>query len=642
MDLPNDIIDRIKEIYSSCCESDQAVLRKILKEISETGYSETYERVWLADYKEIPVSKRTFLTDPRYLGNSNSNGASIYPVWMDVMEELERTGNQYTEIVFTGATRTGKTSTAVSDCAYNLYKMMCLRNPQEYFSLKSVTTIYVFFFNITQTLAKGIAFREFNSTLSVSPWFMEHGRMSKSEEYPVYIPEGGLIKVTYGSDASHALGAAVALVVFDEVNFAAAGIKDVNKAKERMKAKYDTLVARVTGTFVKHGEVFGRLYVISSKKSDSDFMEEYVRTQKSAGNEHMYVFDKAQWEVWPASKYSSDKKFKVALGGKHTKSFVIPDDECDDVSLSELIAQGYAILDVPEDNKTRFLADIEIALRDIAGVTVPGQLSFITQEQLDKCISTTRRNPFYNDILTIGNQDNLSIEEFFHITEIDSRLKSLPNFIHLDLSLNTDKTGISMVCVAGSKNMTDANGKTVALPSLVHIFSVALQAPRGASIPYDKVVTFIIWLRRQGFNIAGISRDQFQSEYLGQLLAAKGFKDSKLSLDRTPDGYIALRSILVEQRIDLLHVQLLEDELINLQRDAVTGRIDHLAHLSKDTSDSLAGAVWNAILSNPGVPVSSNTLARSIAAVNGGKQSQSTRLPFNLPSIYTRNNNQRR
>ena len=768
--MTDDLVVRIKDIFNSVTAEEQAILRQILVELADTGESETYNDVWLSDYKEIPVSKHRFLTDPEYLGASNNNGQSIYPAWMNVMQELERTGNQYYEIVLTGATRTGKTSTAVSDCAYNLYKLMCLRNPQEYFSLKAVTTIQIFFFNITQTLAKGVAMREMMSTLGVSPWFMAHGKMSKSEEHPVYIPDGGLIKVSYGSESSHALGMATyclvgdtqilcvdglhslsalagqtALcaqydpvssevvylpayvactsstyetvrlelsdgsviegtpdhrlmltdgsylplvditpndevmlvthsesrphlvsvnhiyhdtpvdvydvveavphhnfivvsgstsfvahncVIFDECNFAAAGIKDVAKAKARMKAKYDTLVARVSGTFVKNGEVFGKLYVISSKNSDSDFMEEYVRTQQAAGNQHMYVFDKPQWEVWPPSKYSSDKKFKVALGGKHTRSFVINESDDTEAAVADLVAQGYSILEVPEDNKARFLADIDIALRDIAGVTVPGQLSFITQEQIDCCIGA-RHNPFYTDIVTLGTRDNLTIEEFFHLSAVDPRLKSAPNFIHLDLSLNTDRTGISMVCVHGVKDIADPDGKVTALPYLVHIFTVALQAPRGSNIAFDKIVSFISWLRRQGFNIAGVSRDQFQSEYLGQLLEAKGFNDSKISLDRTPDGYLALRSVLTEQRIDLLHVELLENELIHLQRDAMTGRCDHPANGSKDAADSLAGAVWNAVQQHPGVAVPSVTVANIIAAVNKSK-----RVPNSLPSMF--------
>lgn len=203
-----ELIDRIKNIYTSVDSEEQKILLQILNELAEYGYSETYQNIWLSDYKEIPVDKETFLTSTEYLGASNNNGKSIYPTWMDTMKELEDTGNQYYEIVFTGATRTGKTSTAVSDAAYQLYRIMCLRNPQEYFSLKAVTSISIFFFNITQTLAKGVAFKEFNNTLKTSKWFMSHGKMSKSESNPTYIPEGGLIEVTYGSEASHALGKA--------------------------------------------------------------------------------------------------------------------------------------------------------------------------------------------------------------------------------------------------------------------------------------------------------------------------------------------------------------------------------------------------------------------------------------------------
>lgn len=206
---------RIQQIYNSCSREEQGVLLTILQELSESGDSATYRNLWLADYKEIPVDKYTFLTSPEYLGNTNNNGKSIYPAWMDLMLELERTGNQFTEIILTGATRTGKTSTAVSDCAYNLYKLMCLRDPQQFFGLKSVTRISIFFFNLNETLAKGVAFKEFNSTLAFSPWFQSHGHMSSSESNPVYIPDGGLIEVAYGSSGVHALGKATFCVVGD-------------------------------------------------------------------------------------------------------------------------------------------------------------------------------------------------------------------------------------------------------------------------------------------------------------------------------------------------------------------------------------------------------------------------------------------
>lgn len=620
--MPKDetnLIQRIKAIYHSVSPEDQMYLKQILTELANYGTSKTYNDLWLADYKEIPVDKTTFLTSSEYLGSTNNNGKSIYPAWWDVLKELEATGNQYHEIVLTGATRTGKTSTAVSDAAYQLYKVMCLRDPQAYFGLKSTTTIAFFFFNITQTLAKGVAFKEFNTTISSSPWFMKHGHMTDSETNPVYIPEGGQIEIMYGSDSSHGLGRAAYAVIFDECNFAKAGVKDIEKTKEAMKQKYDTLVARVTGTFVKHGEIFGRIYVISSKNSDSDFMEEYVAKQKAANNPHMYVFDKPQWEVWPKSKYSSDKTFKIALGGKSVKSFVLSDDQDNPETLEDLRAQGYTFLDVPEDNKVRFLSDFDVALRDIAGVAVTGALNYISQDVLDRCITNTRKNPFYSDIISVGTKDNLTIEEFFHLTAIDSRTKHLPHYIHLDLSLNTDRSGMSMVCTDGKKDIMLDEGKSISQPHIHHDFSVAIEAPRGDKIPYAKITAFICWLRKQGFNIAGISRDQFQSEYMAQLLEAQGFTVDKLSLDRTPDGYTATRSILLEERIDMLHCQLLEDELTHLQRDANTGKIDHPAFGSKDIADSFAGAIWNATLKNPGVPIQAKKIANAIASVNGNR-----------------------
>ena len=133
-----------------------------------------------------------------------------------------------------------------------------------------------------------------------------------------------------------------------------------------------------------------------------------------------------------------------------------------------------------------------------------------------------------------------------------------------NLSPNTDKSGIGYNCISGRKDSVGEDGKVMSQPTFTHLFSVSIEAPRGDSIPYDKITKFIVWLRRNGFNIQGISRDQFQSEYMGQLLEAQGFKVTRLSLDRTPDGYIALRSVLLEHRVDMLDCKLLQDELVHL------------------------------------------------------------------------------
>lgn len=166
---------RIKAIYNSCSPEEQQVLLQILQELSQYGYSETYNNIWLEDFKEIPVDLDTFLTDDYYLGGVTRNGDAIYPYWREVMDEIVGAGNQYQEIVFTGATRIGKSSTAITLAAYYTYWLMCLRDPQKFFNKKDESKFSILFFNLTLDLAKGIAFREYNDTLRASPWFCLSG-----------------------------------------------------------------------------------------------------------------------------------------------------------------------------------------------------------------------------------------------------------------------------------------------------------------------------------------------------------------------------------------------------------------------------------------------------------------------------------
>ena len=622
---------RIQSIYDTCSSEEKRYLVQILQELSDTGTSPTYDNLWLQDYKELPVDLDTFLCDDRYLGLTNREGQAIYPYWKQSMHDIFDAGNQYTQCIFTGATRIGKTSTAITCAAYMLYRMMCLRDPQKFFQKKEISQFSLLFFNLTLDLAKSVAFKEFNSTLAMSPWFQNHGMMSRSLKDPVYIPEGSKIVIEAASDVSHSLGKQIFCCVLDEVNFARSGVKDIQKAKARIKEIYDSAVARVEGTFRQQGEVYGKIFAVSSKKTDSDFLEDHVQQQLEAGNIHLISFDKPQWEVLPPDQFSPER-FHIAVGDRHRKGFVIADDS--EEALNELRDQGYQILEVPLDMKTNFIADFDIALRDLAGISVPGALSFITQDIIDQCIGN-RRNPFYQEILEIGTKDSYTIEEFFHIDFIDKPLFYAPLFIDVDLSLNDDKTGISGVAVTGRKDIKGDDGKIVSLPSFTHLFTIDIKAPRGDKIPYAKITAFILWLRRQHFNIERISRDQFQSEYMGQLLEEQGFKVDKLSVDRTPDGYMAFRDVLITQRIDLLDIQYLQNELIRLQRDGLSGAIDHPIGESKDMSDSLARATWNAIRNNSGIQVPRKTVAKAIATTNRPKYiGNADNLQNLFPNLY--------
>jgi hypothetical protein len=110
-----------------------------------------------------------------------------------------------------------------------------------------------------------------------------------------------------------------------------------------------------------------------------------------------------------------------------------------------------------------------------------------------------------------------------------------------------------------------------------HIFSVDIKAPQGTEISFEKTRQFIYYLRSCGFNIVGISLDGFQSADTKQILITQGYDATILSMDKSPQGYLSLRSAMNDGRIGLIQIELLEKELIQLQRDIQTGKLDHPA-----------------------------------------------------------------
>lgn len=633
------IADRIQGVYSSCSNMEKQVLMSILQEMSISGESQTLEQLWLADFKEVPVSIEQFIADPIYLGETNRNGEAVYPFWKQTLSDIFNNGNKYNEIILSGATRIGKTSTATIITAYMLYRLMLYRNPHEYFKKKQVSKFTIAFANLTKELAMGVAYREFNDTLKNSQWFNEHGRFSRSDRNFYYIPEGDKIEIVAGSDAAHLLGMQIWAAVMDETNFAKAGVKDINIAKAHMKKLYDTINARISGTFRVKGEVYGKLVASSSKNTDSDFLSDHIETQLNAGNSHVYVVDRPQWEILPKSMFS-EERFHFTVGDRYKRGFVIPEEEDDEEHRQEYINQGYQVIEAPAELRKNFVADYDIALRDIAGISVVGAMGFITQEMITPNISETRHNPFFTDIIYVGVQDSHSIEEYFRLEQVPSHLKRCPLNIHLDLSESGDRTGIDGVCVDGNKLVTDKDGRKVTSPFFREIFSVGVEAPRGDRLSFQKVVNFILWLRRNGFNVNTVSTDQYQSSFLRELLTAQGFRTSKISVDRSEDPYIGLRSILYEQRIELIRNEVRDDELIHLQRS--NGKIDHPLTKSdggkgsKDISDCLCGACWTHTTEHTKTQPSRKNVAKAINKVNG--VSSINRNPmngiFNTPKRY--------
>ena len=215
-------------------EKEQQEVLKILKEMSN-GDASTYNSLLKEDYEEIPVDIDTFLHDPKYLGKGLINEEkkfTVFPYWIKVLKDIfpdPLKPAKYNTLALTGAIGLGKSFEAVLVMLYELYRMLCLKNPYTYYGLQPIDKITFAMMNITLDASKGVAWDKMQQLLQTSEWFMERGTLSGSVNVEWNPPKG--IELIAGSLPRHILGRAVFFCLDGETeiatNFGDVKLKDV-------------------------------------------------------------------------------------------------------------------------------------------------------------------------------------------------------------------------------------------------------------------------------------------------------------------------------------------------------------------------------------------------------------------------------
>lgn len=562
------------QLFNKLTEDEKNTVKNIIKEIANTGKSEQLTDLYYEDYEEIPVDLETFLCDEMYLGKYTNYGKDIYDTWKKELAYVHNPINFVDQWAITGSTGTGKSTVATYSLCYELYKLMCLKDPNRYY-LGANETIWFLFFNLNLKLAEKTMWGKFQKALQMSPWFLERGTLTGRTNI-VYQPNKD-IRLDIGSTEEHALSVAVMFVAIDEMSFGAND--NVEYMQTGMMAIYNQLYLRLSSRFSKAGRIQGRMYLISSAKSTNAVLESFIRDNE--GEPGMHVSRYKQWEVLPASKFSG-KWFKIAVGNELLTSYIMGVNVSDE-EVKEAEMKGYTVIDVPLEMKHRFEMDFNRTLIDSCGISVQSSYKYIPYRIVEPCLGTGV-NAFSKEIIQTGLKDTLQIKDFFLPEVVPEILYSKKIYIHCDLSKSGDMTGISAVAVLGYKNQerfTDT-GDSTTLKEMVfrHIFSVGLQCPPNDELSMIKVKDFIHYLKYDlGWNIAGVSCDGYQSLMLLQSLKLDGFNTKEVSMDIVKNkediGYTTFRNVLVEQRIKLLKLQELIKEITNLERNELTGKVDH-------------------------------------------------------------------
>lgn len=529
----------------------------------------------LATYKYAPVSIREFICDPYYLNKS----VEVYPTVMAAAEELNN--GTYIEAVLTGGIGSGKTTLALYTTAYQLYLLSCMRSPHKLFRLDPSSEILLIFQSITKQLAKGVDYQRFRSMVEGCRYFKEQFPFNPDLESKLVFPDRIEVIPVAGTETA-AIGQNVMGGLIDELNYMAVVEKSraaVDKGTyDQAITVYNSIARRRKSRFMENGKLPGILCLVSSKKYPGQFTDQ--KMAEALTDPSIFVYDKRVWDIKP-DDFGNQGWFHVFAGDMTRKPRILLDGE------EPSDTERPLIVSVPNEFRVDFDHDVINALREIAGMSTLARHPFFLE--VDKV-----HHAFHGDQLSIFSQSPVDFVESQLVLIKRALVKpELPRFVHIDLAITGDSAGIAIGTVSGFQEVGSTPTNPAYMPSFWIDGVLEVRPPKNSEIRFSKIRDILMALKMMGMNIRWVTFDSFQSTDSQQILRQQGFITGVQSVDEVPcRPYDFLKSAMYEGRVSLPKHAHLHKEILMLEKDTKTGKVDHQPGGSKDCADALAGIVY--------------------------------------------------
>jgi intein/homing endonuclease len=492
----------------------------------------------------------------------------------------------------------GKTSIACAGVCYDLHKLLSLSNPQKTYGLLPSTTILFALFNVTLSLTHDVVWDKLTQMWASSPYFSAMLPLlnTKSKDRPTLFPKN--IDFFMGSRITHSLGKAVFGAIMSEANFEIIG--------DQVYETFNSLLTRMESRFIKPlsegGGIPGKIWIDSSETDKFSVVNKIIDQYKRKPG--VYV---DQAPIWEVITHKDDKpiysgnKFYVYKGSDIRQPEIIDDKH----PLIEKEPEN--CIHVPIEYKDRFESDIGASLRDIAGSpTVSNYKFFRLKDKVSESLSVSKLFPDTFQLDFDDEQDqimNYAIVKDYFSSPLNPHI---PRSIHIDIGLKGDRLGIGASYVGGFIDRTIRDPSsfkevTENVPRIITEWAFGIECKPGKEVPLYKVRQFLSLLSKLGYPISKITLDGFQSADMIQLLIKEGFESELLSVDRTPEPYAVLRSLMYENRWMGPKNEILKREIFELESEPDGNKIDHPTKNidgtkgSKDISDGVSGSVFNCV-----------------------------------------------
>lgn len=531
------------------------------------------------EFSEKPAPLEQFVTDKNYLGlpplsehqytmikamTQIYRKETLIKLWGEE-EGLKISKQTCSEVILQLGKGSGKDYTSTIACAYMVHLLLCLTDPARYYGKPPGDAIDIINIAINAIQANRVFFKGFNQRIEKSPWFQ--GK---------YVAKANMVEfdksVTVHSGHSEREaweGYNVLVVILDEISGFELESTSGHEQAKTASSIYKMYRASVNSRFPD----FGKVILLSFPRFKMDYIQQKYN---EAVAEKEIVLRHHRFKVDPELPDGSEgNEFEIEWEEDHIVSYKVP--------------RMYALKRPTwEINPTRTIDDFTI--------------DFYTDptDALSRfaCMPPDATDAFFKNRVVIEkafSNPNLNVDSYGRFADTFKPNEEKTYFMHVDLAQKHDHCAVALAHVESWVTMKIGEQYKEAAPRVV-VDAIRYWTPtQSKSVDFTEVKDYITSVRDRGFNIKMVTFDRWNSHDMMQQLGVHGIKTEILSVAKK--HYEDLSLSLTEERLHGPKIQLLVDELLQLR--IVKDKVDHPRKGSKDLSDAVCGAVYNAISLTP-------------------------------------------
>ena len=497
------------------------------------------------------------------------------------------------KFIATGASRTGKSYGSRILLLRILYEMSCYKNFPVLFGLSPTTVPKIFWLSYTMTKSASTGLKGLMKLLDKIPYFQIPDIKRKDVESELIFP---FCEVRGGSNVSHIIGEDMIGCILDEAN-----VRKVAKGTEveETQKMFQEMRQRSVMTFSKNGIWGGFSGIISSSTTSSSFVALELEKAKKEGD--TVIMEASVYEANP-EQYSKET-FDIFIGNGEIEPFIV--DKADDsiksrineiygMMLNEFLEENENLIEkVPISIRKFYEEDLTFSLANMSGKTMAGTNKYMQPKVVAKIWDKDLKNPFHDDIPHIGIYDSTVPYEIWNPDIALLHYHGENVYVHIDASQKHDHTGFSALYY-------DSEDRVIRSILTVRMFMNS-SVPDN-QIDQEKILQLILFMRDNGVNFAFISADHYGKDFIiPQCKKIFGNEKSDyLSVDKDPVPAMTVLNFAKLGRYKLPFYKPLEHELLNLNKDMASNKVDHPNNPDtnnpiyfKDCFDSLQGASFH-------------------------------------------------